>query len=377
MVNSRFRSQFLETRLKARESQLELAADASKLGFWTLEPTTGELSWSARCQALLNVAADTPAVFESLISRAHPDDQMQVRRAFLRAIQLKREFSVEFRVRTGDASTRQVRCIGRPHISTVNREQLALSGLVQALPEASANDASKQASRIGAIVQRMESLREIERNTLVNRMNSEVSRSLALLRQRLDSLASRNDLPDGLCAELTLLADEAEEGMDAVRRAMFEMRPPGVEELGFAGALERYASEQAAAAGIELSLTCPTDSLPIGAPAQEALYVVARAGIDNVVQHARAKHMSVTVSSNQNEVVLKIVDDGIGICNADLMKESALGLFASSERIAGAGGELRVSGDASRGTTLEVSIALRRETRPLQHNQSPMSMWVA
>jgi signal transduction histidine kinase len=159
--------------------------------------------------------------------------------------------------------------------------------------------------------------------------------------------------------------------MDAVRGAIFEMSPPGVAELGFSGALERYASEHAEAAGIELSFDVVATSLP-DLPVLESLYLVARAGIDNVVRHARARHMRVAVKCDEEELTLRVEDDGIGITNADLMKDSACSLFASSERIADSGGELRVSGRPNQGTVLEATIALRQRIRPLRQNVSKL-----
>lgn len=367
MVHSKFRSHLLETRLAAREGQLEMAADAAELGFWTLEPTTGELQVNAAGRQLLQ-SGPALSSFEVLIEAVHVEDRQRVRRAFAESLQLRRDFEIEFRI-AADA-TRRMRCIGRPHLSTLNRLQPALSGLLQSLAAAPSTAASPRA---GAAMQRLESLRELERATLVSRMKSEVAQHLAEIRQRLIVLATQPGVRDAaLQAELQALADEAESGLDAVRSALFEMRPPGVAELGFNGALERHASEQAAAAGIDLALSLPATPLPVSAGSQEALFTVACAGIDNVLKHARARHMQVIVSADAEEITLKIIDDGVGIADADLMKDSAFGLFAASERLAGAGGELRVQGSPDRGTTLEARIALKQKIRPLRHRVTPL-----
>lgn len=367
MVNSKFRSHLLETRLEARQCQLELATETAGIGFWTLEPTTGDLAWSADCQGLLGVSAEAAATFEALIGVVHAEDQQRVRRAFSQAMQFRREFAVEFRL-AADA-LRRVRCTGRPHASAVTRHQPALSGVMQAATDAGATTLT---GREASIITRMESLRELERATLISRIQTEVAQNLMALRAQLDALAADESVAAPLRDTLAGLAGEAATGLDAVRSAIFEMRPPGVEELGFAGALERYASEQAAAAGIELTLSLPEAPLALGVPTLEALYVVARTGIDNVVRHARARRMQVTVTASSEEVALRVVDDGVGITDADLMKDGAFSLFASSERLANSGGELRVSGRPNQGTTLEAIIALKRRIRPLRQNVTPL-----
>lgn len=361
MSNSRVRSQLLETRMAMREGQLELATEIANVAFWSLEPSTGEMQASANFGKLLQCGAG-PMRFEALVAAIHPEDQQDVRRAFASALQLRRDFTVEFRVAAGSTAERRLRCVGRPHLSTINPRQPALSGVLQALTEA----ATVAAPRVGAAVQRVEALREMERATVVNRMKSEVAQTLVEMKLLIEALA-QNAAAGALRTELNTLAQSAESGLNAVRSAIFEMRPPGVEELGLAGAIERYAMDHAAAAGIELALSMPESPLPLAASAQEALYAVAQAGIDNVVRHARARNMSVCVTVDANEVALRITDDGVGISQADLAKDSALGLFASSERLAESGGDLHVSGKPQQGTTLEASIALRRQaTQPLR-----------
>lgn len=348
--------------MAARECQLNLAETARGMGVWTLEPSTGDLSWSPRCRTLLGAPAEAESTFEALLCRVHPEDQAAVRRAFAQAAHLRREFALEFRGIDGDV----VRCFGRPHASVASREGAALSGIML-----SGAEAEGAGSRVGAVLSRMDRLREVERNSIAGRLQAEVAQRVSALQARLESLAVSAAVPAATRAELVALSAAATDCMDAVRSAIFEMSPPGVAELGFAGALERYASEHAEAAGIVLSFEIAAATLP-DMPLLESLYVVARAGIDNVVRHARARHMRVAVKCDDEEISLRVEDDGIGITDADLMKESACSLFTSSERLADSGGELRVSGRPNQGTVLEATIALRRRIRPLRHNVSKL-----
>ena len=345
--------------MAARECQLHLAETSGDMGAWTLEPATGDLSWSPRCRTLLGAPAEAEATFDALLARIHADDQPAVRRAFAQAAHLKREFAVEFRNQDGT----MVRCVGRPHASVASRDGMALSGILLAC---AGSDGDAEGSRMGAVLSRMDRLHEVERNSVASRLQAEVAQRIAALQSRLESLAVNSTVPAATRAEIVALSAAAAECMDAVRGAIFEMSPPGVAELGFAGALERYASEHAEAAGIELSFDVATASLPVDVALLESLYVVARAGIDNVVRHARARHMRVVVKCDEEELCLRVEDDGIGITDSDLMKESACSLFASSERLADSGGELRVSGRPNQGTVLEATIALRQRIRPLR-----------
>jgi signal transduction histidine kinase len=365
MVDSRYRSQLLEHRLEARDSQLQLAAELVRLGFWTWEPSTGDIQWSKRCQALLGVAVDAPAVLDTLLERIHPEDQGRVRRSFMQALQTRREFVVEFRVR--DANTeRRLHCAGRPHASPVDRNNPAFSGVLRDLAVVAKN---RFATRAGSLAVRMESIRELERANLINRMKAEVAYNLGSVEAGIAALLGNKQLSAAVRAELQRVAQATQSSIAAVRSVVFELQPPGVAELGFTGALERYATEQAAAASLTLTLSLPQTALPLGPSTLEALYLVACTAIDNVVRHASARNITVSVSSDANEVALRIVDDGVGVSDTDLMKDGSFSLFASSERLASSGGELRVNGTPDKGTVVEAIIPLRHtKLRRIRHD---------
>ena len=368
MVNSNARARLLESRLAVRENQLELAAEGANLGFWTLEPATGELSATPGCSKLLLVRAATLNSFEAFMGAINPQDQARVRTAFAEALRLRRDFSVEFRLAAADGAERAVRCTGRPHLSSVDRQHAALAGML--LPVS--DEMAAPAQRVGAALRRLESLRDLDRTTLASRMNSEIANSLSSLKRQIQVLTSKMDKDNALQNDLGALATGTDSILDALRVAIFEICPPGVAELGLLGAIERYATERAAAAGIGLSLYLPEAAPQLDAAALESLYSVACAGIDNVLQHARANRMSVSLNADDSEVVLCIADNGVGISNGDLAKENAVSLFAASERLAEVNGELRVRGTQGQGTMLEATIVLKRRARPLRQGLSPV-----
>jgi two-component system sensor histidine kinase UhpB len=349
----------MESRLEARDVQLQQMARLFGCGTWTLEPDTGELTCSAHCAGLLGIATDTRLGFDVLLELAFAEDRARVRHAFTQAVRVRDDFTVEFRL-AGEGH-RWVRCVGRSHASALNPDRHALSGVLTPMTDAASTAAHAPDPRLGALVDRLERLRELDLRTVASRLMSEIAPRLTDLRQRVAALAAERDLAPLVRAELAAVAEETAAWLDSLRTVVFELIPPAVAELGFEGALERYASEQMAAAGIELTLSLPAEPLPLATSAQEALYQAARAGLDNVVRHAGAKKVRVGVETNGREVLLSIVDDGVGIRQADLMKDGALRLFTESERLAAQGGDLRVSGRPGQGTVFEARVALNQK----------------
>jgi signal transduction histidine kinase len=355
MVNSKFRSQVLESRLEVREIQLQLAAHESDAAIWSHEPSTGALTWTCGERVVVADATGTPpSSLEQLFELVHSADQARLRRAFQQALQMRRDFSIDFR--TSGSPERRMTCSARVHASALDRNQAALSGLLRDIPETTTRTAGQLSVRAGSIAHRMQSLRDLERSTLTNMLQADVAQNLTSIKQQLETLMGNPATAPEIRKQLAELARAAEQGLDAVRCTIFDLQPPGVAELGFTGALERYATEQTAAAGIKLSLSIPAEALPFSLATLEALFVVARTGIDNVVRHSQAKNLAVAVKLDEAALVLKIVDDGIGIAEKDLMKDGAFSLFASSERLASSGGSLSVTGTPATGTALEASI---------------------
>lgn len=357
------RTRLLEARMEARDCQIQLLARLAGCGTWTYEPDVGELTLSSQAAALFGPVGDARLGFEQLLERVHKADRARMRQAFGQALRLREEFTLELRVQRADGTQATVRCAGRQHASALDPSRLALSGVLQAADAAATEGGVSEPRRLAAMVERLERLHDLERRSIASRLLTGIAPHLNALRQRVDSLAAQQQLPAAVYAELAAVANEGEAWLNGLREVLFEMLPPAVSELGFAGALERYATEQMSAAAVQVSFSLPADPLPLPPATLDSLYQTARAGIDNVVRHAGARHARVSVACDARHVVLTIEDDGIGIRQADLMKEGALGLWAESERLASAGGDLSVHGRPGRGTVMEVRIPVRGALR--------------
>jgi len=172
---------------------------------------------------------------------------------------------------------------------------------------------------------------------------------LAGLLQR-DILNELNALPDG---ERTLALT-----IERLRRIVYELNPPGIEELGFAGALEHFLAGQAEQAGFEFELAVPEAPMLAQPRVLAAIYSVAQEAIVNVTRHARATRIQIVVKVEGSKLQLLVRDNGIGISEGAWPRPQCYGLLAASERLAEMGGTLRTSGSPGQGTTVAATIPL-------------------
>ena len=87
-----------ESELSRSEERMRIAMKAAKIGCWDLDVIKDEHVWSDTCKALLGVAPDSPANYQSLMNAVHPDDWKMMQTKIDGAIQEKRDYIVEYRV---------------------------------------------------------------------------------------------------------------------------------------------------------------------------------------------------------------------------------------------------------------------------------------
>jgi len=182
---------------------------------------------------------------------------------------------------------------------------------------------------------------------------------LTALDLRLEGLRHRLDGTAPASAESAERIQERLRGeIQGLRRMMTELRPPALDERGLDPALRDYVGKVAD----ETGLACSVDSRVVGrlsGAVDTILYRVAQEAITNVVKHAGAEELRLSLKGTNGKVELDIRDDGVGF-DADRAGEKAaaghFGLIGMRERVAAAGGEFRVDSRPGNGTHIHVSL---------------------
>jgi signal transduction histidine kinase len=152
-------------------------------------------------------------------------------------------------------------------------------------------------------------------------------------------------------AEMLVLVDDT---IDSVRRIAARLRPPVLEDLGLAAAIDALVERFVRKTSLEVELHADAAEVPLAA--RRALYRIVQEALTNVARHARAKRVRVVLESSPHQVVLEIADDGIGIPAGVTQNPGSLGLVGMRERAAALGADFRVSDNADGGTTIRVFL---------------------
>jgi two-component system NarL family sensor kinase len=190
-----------------------------------------------------------------------------------------------------------------------------------------------------------------ERKALAEGLHDHAVQNLLSALHELEEVAERQRHPALGRAE-TAVHDTVRD----LRDAIFELHPYVLDEAGLDAAVRSMAQRAAERTGAELRL----DLESVGAGANDQLlFSAARELVANIVQHARAKLISVTLRPEGGEVLLVVEDDGEGLepgMLGERLADGHIGLASQRVRIESAGGRMSVVSMPGLGTRAEVRL---------------------
>jgi signal transduction histidine kinase len=157
--------------------------------------------------------------------------------------------------------------------------------------------------------------------------------------------------PDAAAGLVAGLLGDVRGTTGEIRRLVYDLRPPLLDELGLLGAIRSQTSLWTAPA-VEIEVT-GLAGLP--AAVEVALFRIVTEALQNVVKHAAAGTVRVGIRTVDERVELEVVDDGRGLPGRLL---PGVGLTAMRERAEELGGALTVVAAVPRGTRVTAVLPL-------------------
>ncbi len=228
------------------------------------------------------------------------------------------------------------------------------------------DDVARQAGVVAHAVQltfdlqrsreRLVTTREEERRRLRRDLHDGLGPTLAGLSLKLGAvrnlLAPGQERIDSLMAELS---NEIEQAVSDIRRIVYDLRPPSLDELGLIGAIRSCAVHYQMHLQVVVEVPESLPALP--AAVEVATYHIVQEALNNVARHAQAHSCSVSLSLN-NGLWIEVTDDGIGLVGE---RHIGVGLLAMRERASELGGTCIIESLSSRGTHIQAYLPLLQE----------------
>lgn len=180
-----------------------------------------------------------------------------------------------------------------------------------------------------------------------------INMRLALLQK--ESCASTQELREKISLTQQIVA----QSVDTVHRFARDLRPSVLDDLGLIPALEAYLKDFTLQTGLEASLMADACVEELSSSARTVLYRVAQEALTNVVRHAKATRVEVSLQKNNSIHCMIITDNGQGFAgSAPPMASSSarLGMLGMRERVEIIGGRFCVASVPGQHTTVLVEI---------------------
>lgn len=199
---------------------------------------------------------------------------------------------------------------------------------------------------------------ERERRQIAENLHDHLGQALALIKIRL--LGLRGDAVFGghgrALEELVALSDQA---IHYTRGLTFELSPPVLYELGLGPALEWLGEDTEKRHGLRMKVRDQART-PLPDDLKVMLWKSARELLHNVVKHADARSVEITLTAKDGAVSVQIADDGRGFDPAAARRDAGtqFGLFSIEERLSQLGGHLELDTAPGRGARVRLTAPI-------------------
>jgi PAS domain S-box-containing protein len=344
--------------LRASEASLAEAQHMARLGSWVLDPATGSMSWTAETYRIFGMDRfdESPKQLDFL-SRVHESDRARVERGLDDCLTSGIEFDTEHRILQQDGSVRWVHSICR----------LGYNGAAKVL-RGTIMDVTERKHTVEALKRSQELLRELtahqdrvkedERKRIAREIHDELGQTLLALRIDVSMLDARTGRSHPRLNEKVRGAlNHIDATVKTIRTIINNLRP-AVLDLGLTAAIEWQVAEFRRRTGIACELHMDDKEFAVDDMCATSLFRILQESLTNVIRHANATHVAIELHQENNRLVMKITDNGIGIYPENRKAANSFGLVGVEERINALNGEFVITSAPGKGTTLTIYIPL-------------------
>lgn len=205
---------------------------------------------------------------------------------------------------------------------------------------------------------RLLTVQEEERRRISRDLHDDINQRLAMLIVQAESLEASLPPSAGACSkELRSIQDRLTELSDDVRHLAYQFHPSILDDLGLPVALQRLVDDCAARSNLAISVEVAASPQAIPQAVSTCLYRIAQECLANVMKHARATRLLVSLASTPEAITLTVQDDGIGFDTQHAVDNPrGLGLVSMAERVRLVHGTVTIDSILQQGTRLSITV---------------------
>ena len=247
----------------------------------------------------------------------------------------------------------------------VNKEVVSITGIMRDITERKKAEAELKAYqvRLKALSSQLTLAEDKERSRIATDLHDNIGQTLAFTRIKVAK--AKKYAPEG---ELTTILDEISQSLfrtiKDTKELIFDLSPPLLHEIGLAAAISNWLEEQVGRKhSMEVKFVYSGEELPLNKDLKSKVFRNVRELLSNVIKHAQATEVVVTLVARAEELLIIVRDDGIGFDYDSKIiligVDSGFGLFSVKQQIESFGGKLEIDSKPGKGCKVSLTVPLK------------------
>lgn len=204
--------------------------------------------------------------------------------------------------------------------------------------------------------------RETERRDIAREIHDELGQlftginlNISFLKEQLEQ--NQKLTLDEIIAELASVQQIVKKGIQTVRDLSGSLRSYVLDHLGFISAVQEYCREIERISNIKCAFQSNLDSFDLSEEKNVALFRIIQEALTNVLRHADATLISITINKNEKNLEMVVADNGKGL-ESSTPSVKSMGILGMKERAIFLKGKLKIESEKDRGTKVLLSVPI-------------------
>jgi PAS domain S-box-containing protein len=222
--------------------------------------------------------------------------------------------------------------------------------------------------QLRSLVAQLSLVEEHERRRIAEHLHDHVGQLLYISQMKLGNLKNNTALAK-LENSFDDIITNIREALDGTRSLTHELSPQTLYDRGFEAAVDKLAKDLSREHEIEYKFNNACKPLQLSDDVRTTLFPVVRELLFNIIKHARARKMEVSISDNNDQIIIMINDNGAGF---DMSKidtptgvKSGFGILNIHERLNYLGGDITIESKPGKGTSVVVTAPIQKHLQNL------------
>ncbi|MCX8056760.1 MAG: PAS domain S-box protein [Ignavibacteria bacterium] len=210
----------------------------------------------------------------------------------------------------------------------------------------------------------LQTIREEERTKIAREIHDELGQQLTGLFFEISGIKTmRKRTKVQLDERLDKIHDLIQQLISSVQRISADLRPAILDDLGLIPAIEWEVSQFQDRTKIKTKLNVQVGDVKIPKTISTVIFRILQESLTNVARHSKASQVSIDLKVKNDDFLLEVVDNGIGIPEEMLSNPNSIGLIGMRERAYSCNGELIIHSELNKGTKISLTIPINGEMK--------------